>query len=159
MTQEVVRRRLGETQRMLTVIGEILTTVSSRIFGFPSAEAFPAGSSNAPFEDSQAFEIYRDFFFVSQHVFFPHPTFFDRTRSWEASTRLIPLLLAAAAAKTHPWIEDLRTQGKYSKDEDVARNLGGIVIIRTFLSFSLEVEIQGRWPWSRVAPERTSTKR
>lgn len=27
--------------------------------------------------------------------------------------------------------------------------LGGIVLIRTFLSFSLEVEIEGRWPWSR----------
>jgi uncharacterized membrane protein len=26
--------------------------------------------------------------------------------------------------------------------------LGLIVIIRTFLSFSLEVEIKGRWPWS-----------
>ncbi|WP_413586899.1 DUF1622 domain-containing protein [Bdellovibrio sp. HCB274] len=25
-----------------------------------------------------------------------------------------------------------------------------IVLIRTFLSFSLEVEIEGRWPWSRV---------
>ena len=25
--------------------------------------------------------------------------------------------------------------------------LGGIVLIRTFLSFSLEVEISGRWPW------------
>lgn len=25
--------------------------------------------------------------------------------------------------------------------------LGGIVLIRTFLSFSLEVEITGRWPW------------
>lgn len=25
--------------------------------------------------------------------------------------------------------------------------LAGIVLIRTFLSFSLEVEIQGRWPW------------
>lgn len=24
-----------------------------------------------------------------------------------------------------------------------------IVLIRTFLSFSLEVEIEGRWPWSR----------
>lgn len=30
--------------------------------------------------------------------------------------------------------------------------LGGIVLIRTFLSFSLEVEIEGRWPWDR---ERT----
>lgn len=25
--------------------------------------------------------------------------------------------------------------------------LGGIVLIRTFLSFSLEVEIEGQWPW------------
>lgn len=29
--------------------------------------------------------------------------------------------------------------------------LGGIVLIRTFLSFSLEVEIEGRWPWARGA--------
>ncbi|MCB5176175.1 MULTISPECIES: DUF1622 domain-containing protein [Microvirga] len=27
--------------------------------------------------------------------------------------------------------------------------LGGIVLIRTFLSFSLEVEIEGRWPWNK----------
>ena len=25
--------------------------------------------------------------------------------------------------------------------------LGGIVLVRTFLSFSLEVELSGRWPW------------
>ncbi len=25
--------------------------------------------------------------------------------------------------------------------------LAGIVLIRTFLSFSLEVELEGRWPW------------
>jgi uncharacterized membrane protein len=25
--------------------------------------------------------------------------------------------------------------------------LGAIVLIRTFLSFSLEVELEGRWPW------------
>jgi uncharacterized membrane protein len=29
--------------------------------------------------------------------------------------------------------------------------LGLIVIIRTFLSFSLEVEIDGRWPWQKAA--------
>jgi len=41
--------------------------------------------------------------------------------------------------------------------------LAGIVVIRTFLSFSLEVEIDGRWPWDRAAvrsvessPERPS---
>ncbi|MFN3661877.1 MAG: DUF1622 domain-containing protein [Yoonia sp.] len=27
--------------------------------------------------------------------------------------------------------------------------LGLIVLIRTFLSFTLEVEIEGRWPWQR----------
>ena len=27
--------------------------------------------------------------------------------------------------------------------------LGGIVLIRTFLSFSLEVEISGHWPWQK----------
>ena len=33
--------------------------------------------------------------------------------------------------------------------------LGLIVLIRTFLSFSLEVEIQGRWPWqAERLPER-----
>ena len=25
--------------------------------------------------------------------------------------------------------------------------LGGLVIVRTFLSFALEVELNGRWPW------------
>jgi uncharacterized membrane protein len=29
--------------------------------------------------------------------------------------------------------------------------LGLIVLIRTFLSFSLEIEIEGRWPWARDA--------
>ena len=28
--------------------------------------------------------------------------------------------------------------------------LGGIVLIRTFLSFSLELEITGRWPWQKA---------
>jgi uncharacterized membrane protein len=32
--------------------------------------------------------------------------------------------------------------------------LGGIVLIRTFLSFSLEVELEGRWPWQVQAPDR-----
>ncbi len=32
--------------------------------------------------------------------------------------------------------------------------LGGIVLIRTFLSFSLEVEIEGRWPWKRYKAEQ-----
>src|SRR3569832_1422274 len=32
--------------------------------------------------------------------------------------------------------------------------LAGIVVIRTFLSFSLEVEIDGRWPWPRADAAR-----
>lgn len=37
--------------------------------------------------------------------------------------------------------------------------LGLIVIIRTFLSFSLEVEIDGRWPWQhRARGERGDSK-
>jgi hypothetical protein len=33
--------------------------------------------------------------------------------------------------------------------------LGLIVLIRTFLSFSLEVEIDGRWPWRRAVTVRS----
>lgn len=32
--------------------------------------------------------------------------------------------------------------------------LGAIVLIRTFLSFALEVEIQGRWPWQLEKAKR-----
>lgn len=32
--------------------------------------------------------------------------------------------------------------------------LGLIVLIRTFLSFSLEAEIDGEWPWKRRRRER-----
>lgn len=42
--------------------------------------------------------------------------------------------------------------------------LAGIVFIRTFLSFSLETEIEGCWPWERArqagkSPEGASQKR
>lgn len=33
-----------------------------------------------------------------------------------------------------------------------------IVLIRTFLSFSLEVEIEGRWPWRRAEQERDARR-
>lgn len=35
--------------------------------------------------------------------------------------------------------------------------LAGIVLIRTFLSFSLQLEIEGRWPWQRPAGGRRKT--
>jgi uncharacterized membrane protein len=34
--------------------------------------------------------------------------------------------------------------------------LAGIVLIRTFLSFSIDIELEGRWPWAR---ERGSPNR
>ena len=39
--------------------------------------------------------------------------------------------------------------------------LAGIVLIRTFLSWSLEVEIEGRWPWQQGArrAERVGAER
>ncbi|WP_230532213.1 DUF1622 domain-containing protein [Microvirga roseola] len=36
--------------------------------------------------------------------------------------------------------------------------LGGVVLIRTFLSFSLEVEIEGRWPWERHKGEQRGSR-
>jgi uncharacterized membrane protein len=36
--------------------------------------------------------------------------------------------------------------------------LAVIVAIRTFLSFSLEVELEGRWPWQRTAADRPSPR-
>lgn len=36
--------------------------------------------------------------------------------------------------------------------------LAGIIVIRTFLSLSLEVEITGRWPW-RQDPEEVEDRR
>jgi uncharacterized membrane protein len=37
--------------------------------------------------------------------------------------------------------------------------LAGIVLIRTFLSFSLELEITGRWPWQGPPPDGSSGDR
>jgi uncharacterized membrane protein len=37
--------------------------------------------------------------------------------------------------------------------------LAGIVLIRTFLSFSLEVEIEGRWPWQHGAKNNKGEER
>lgn len=34
--------------------------------------------------------------------------------------------------------------------------LAGVIFIRTFLSFSLETEIEGCWPWKRAEMERKS---
>jgi uncharacterized membrane protein len=49
----------------------------------------------------------------------------------------------------------IRTVAVQPSLENVAV-LGLIVLIRTFLSFSLEVEIGGRWPWQPAAFGRTA---
>ena len=56
---------------------------------------------------------------------------------------LVGLELLVAADIIHTVLVDLTL-------ESVAA-LAGIVIIRTLLSFSLEAEIEGRWPWQRNA--------
>jgi uncharacterized membrane protein len=48
----------------------------------------------------------------------------------------------------------IRTVAVQPSLENVAV-LGLIVLIRTFLSFSLEVEIDGRWPWRRGGTVRS----
>jgi uncharacterized membrane protein len=48
----------------------------------------------------------------------------------------------------------IRTVAVQPSLENVAV-LGLIVLIRTFLSFSLEVEIDGRWPWRRAVADRS----
>jgi len=49
----------------------------------------------------------------------------------------------------------IRTVAVQPSLENVAV-LGLIVLIRTFLSFSLEVEIDGRWPWQRAVGGRAA---
>ena len=44
----------------------------------------------------------------------------------------------------------IRTVAVQPSLENVAV-LGLIILIRTFLSFSLEVELDGRWPWARAS--------
>ena len=51
----------------------------------------------------------------------------------------------------------IRTVAVQPSLENVAV-LGLIVLIRTFLSFSLEVEIDGRWPWRRAFSAGTAAE-
>ncbi|GAC1405697.1 MAG: hypothetical protein NVS4B6_31570 [Mycobacterium sp.] len=44
----------------------------------------------------------------------------------------------------------IRTVAVTPSGESVAV-LGGIVLIRTFLSFSLQLEVTGAWPWQQRA--------
>jgi hypothetical protein len=37
--------------------------------------------------------------------------------------------------------------------------LGLIVVVRTFLSFSLEAELDGQWPWKKARPRQVARPR
>lgn len=63
---------------------------------------------------------------------------------------LVGLELLVAADIIHTVLVDLTL-------ESVAA-LAGIVIIRTLLSFSLEAEIEGQWPWQRGQQRRSEPK-
>jgi uncharacterized membrane protein len=67
---------------------------------------------------------------------------YSRLRSFLGRTILLALEILVAA-------DLIRTVAVDPSLENVAV-LGVIVLIRTFLSFSLDVEIDGRWPWSRA---------
>jgi uncharacterized membrane protein len=51
-------------------------------------------------------------------------------------------------------IRDARRGGK-AAFRTFRQVLGMIVVIRTFLSFTLEVELEGRWPWHRALAPRS----
>jgi len=71
---------------------------------------------------------------------------YDRLRQGIGRTVLLGLEFLIAA-------DIVRTVAVTLTLESVAF-LGLIVVIRTFLSFSLEVELQGRWPWQAPPPSR-----
>ena len=67
---------------------------------------------------------------------------YQRLRQQLGRTILLGLELLVAA-------DIIRTVAVTPTVQSVAV-LAGIVLIRTFLSFSLELEITGRWPWSKA---------
>ena len=67
-------------------------------------------------------------------------------KSHLAKAMLLGLELLVAA-------DIVRTIGVGASLEDVAV-LGLLIVVRPFLSWSLEVEIDGRWPWEAGGPAR-----
>lgn len=67
---------------------------------------------------------------------------YHRYRRWLGRSILLGLELLVAA-------DIIRTVAITPTYESVGV-LGLIVLIRTFLSFSLELEITGRWPWQKA---------
>jgi uncharacterized membrane protein len=70
------------------------------------------------------------------------PDVYTLFRRWLGRSILLGLELLVAA-------DIIRTVAVQPTLSSVAV-LGAIVLIRTFLSFSLELEITGRWPWQKT---------
>jgi uncharacterized membrane protein len=70
------------------------------------------------------------------------PNVYTTFRQWLGRSILLGLELLVAA-------DIIRTVATKPTMGSVAV-LAGIVLIRTFLSFSLELEITGRWPWKKA---------
>ena len=74
------------------------------------------------------------------------PAVYKTFRQWLGRSILLGLELLVAA-------DIIRTVAASPTLDSVAV-LAAIVLIRTFLSFSLELEINGRWPWQKVPESR-----
>ncbi len=72
------------------------------------------------------------------------PDVYRQFRQWVGRSILLGLELLVAS-------DIIRTVADRPTLTGVAV-LAGIVLIRTFLSFALELEISGRWPWQNRPP-------
>ncbi|PZS24922.1 MAG: hypothetical protein DLM58_23690 [Pseudonocardiales bacterium] len=72
------------------------------------------------------------------------PNVYRQFRQWVGRSILLGLELLVAS-------DIIRTVAAKPTLTSVAV-LAGIVLIRTFLSFALELEISGRWPWQDKTP-------
>lgn len=75
---------------------------------------------------------------------------YDRFKAFMGRTLLLGLEILVAA-------DVVRTVALEPTMENVLV-LGILVLIRTFLSWSLVVEIEGRWPWQKSREENTPVK-
>ena len=89
------------------------------------------------------------FGFAAVHLSRGDPDVYRRFRQRLGQTILLGLELLVAG-------DIVRTVAASPSLTSVAI-LTAIVVIRTFLSFSLEVEITGRWPWQKTEPATPPT--
>ena len=86
-----------------------------------------------------AYALVRGLFHLGRRL----PDAYDRVKKFIGKSLLLGLEFLVAA-------DIIRTVAVTPTAQSVAV-LAGIVAIRTFLSFSLQVEMTGSWPWQRPA--------